>query len=37
MTKVRDVLILTAITLFSGFLLGGVYELTKDPIAQQQI
>lgn len=37
MTKVRDVLILTAITLISGFLLGGVYELTKDPIAQQQI
>ncbi len=37
MTKVRDVLILTAITLISGFLLGGVYELTKDPIARQQI
>lgn len=37
MTKVKDVLILTAITLIAGFLLGGVYELTKDPIAQQQI
>lgn len=33
---VKDALILTAITLISGCLLGLVYEITKDPIAQAQ-
>lgn len=37
MAKIKDALVLTIITLIAGFLLGGVYELTKDPIAQQQI
>lgn len=37
MAKWKDAIILTAITLISGLLLGGVYELTKEPIAQQQI
>jgi len=37
MAKLKDALILTAITLIAGLLLGGVYELTKEPIAQQQI
>lgn len=31
---VKDALILTAITLISGCLLGLVYEITKEPIAQ---
>ncbi len=34
---VKNALILTAITLVSGALLGIVYEITKDPIAQVQI
>jgi len=37
MAKFKDAFILTVITLIAGLLLGGVYELTKDPIAQQQI
>lgn len=37
MAKIKDALILTAITLIAGFLLGGVYELTKEPIAQRQL
>lgn len=34
---VKNTLILMAITLVSGVLLGFVYELTKDPIAQQEL
>lgn len=34
---VKNALILTAITLVSGALLGVVYEITKEPIAQVQI
>lgn len=37
MSKMKDALILTVITLIAGALLGGVYELTKEPIAQQEI
>ena len=37
MAKCKDALILTAITLIAGLLLGGVYELTRKPIEQQQI
>ena len=37
MAKIKDALILTAITLIAGLLLGGVYELTKEPIAQRKI
>lgn len=33
---IKNALILMAITLISGFLLGGVYELTKDARAKQQ-
>lgn len=33
---VKDALILTAITLISGCLLGLVYEITKEPIAKAQ-
>lgn len=33
---VKDALILTAITLISGCLLGLVYEITKEPIAQAE-
>lgn len=33
---VKDALILTAITLISGVALGGVYEITKKPIANAQ-
>lgn len=33
---VKDALILTTITLISGAVLGGVYEITKEPIAKQQ-
>lgn len=36
MTKIKDALILFAITLIAGLLLGGVNEVTKDPIAQQE-
>lgn len=32
---VKDALILFAITLVAGILLGGVYEITKNPIAEQ--
>ncbi len=32
----KDALILFVITLLSGLLLGGVYQVTKDPIAEQQ-
>ncbi len=35
-TILKDTLILTAITLIAGGLLGLVYEITKDPIAQQE-
>ena len=34
-TIVKDTLILTLITLIAGALLGLVYQVTKDPIAQQ--
>ncbi|NBK90757.1 RnfABCDGE type electron transport complex subunit G [bacterium 1XD21-13] len=37
MDKIKDALTLTLITLIAGILLGGVYELTKEPIAQRQI
>lgn len=33
---VKDALILTAITLIAGVCLGGVYEITKKPIAKAQ-
>ena len=33
---VRDTLILTVITLIAGLLLGLVYQITKEPIAQQE-
>ena len=33
---IKDALALTAITLVAGIALGGVYEITKDPIAYQQ-
>ena len=33
---VRDTLILTVITLIAGLLLGPVYQITKEPIAQQE-
>ncbi len=33
---IKNVFILTAITLVSGLLLGGVYEITKEPIAQSK-
>lgn len=33
---VKDALVLTAITLISGLTLGGVYEITKEPIAKQE-
>ena len=33
---VKNTIILTAITLISGIALGGVYEITKAPIAQAQ-
>ena len=35
-TIVKDTLILLAITLISGLLLGGVYTMTKEPIAAVQ-
>ena len=34
---VKDALILTAITLISGCLLGLVYEITKEPIAGKTV
>ena len=33
---IKNALILCAITLVAGFLLGGVYEITKEPRAKQQ-
>lgn len=33
---IKDALILLAITLLSGLILGGVYEVTKEPIERQQ-
>ncbi len=33
---IKNTLILTLITVIAGFLLGAVYEITKDPIAQSQ-
>ena len=36
MDKIKDALKLTLITLIAGILLGGVYELTKETIAQRQ-
>lgn len=33
---VKDCAILFIITLVAGFVLGGVYEITKDPIAKQE-
>ena len=33
----KDALALTAITVVIGLLLGVVYEVTKDPIAQQEL
>ncbi len=33
---IKDALALTAITLVAGIALGGVYEITKDPIAAQK-
>ena len=33
---VKDALVLTAIALIAGVCLGGVYEITKDPIAKAQ-
>lgn len=35
-TIIKDTLVLTAITLIAGLLLGFVYELTKAPIADQK-
>ena len=35
-TMFRDAGIITAITLIAGLVLGGVYQLTKEPIAQQE-
>ena len=34
---IKDALALTAITLVAGLALGGVYEITKGPIAEQEI
>lgn len=33
---IKDALALTLITLVAGVVLGGVYEITKDPIAKQE-
>ena len=33
---IKDALALTLITLVAGVALGGVYEITKDPIARQE-
>lgn len=37
MTKIKDALILFAITVIAGFLLGEVNEVTKEPIARQEV
>lgn len=34
---IKDALALTLITLVAGVALGGVYEITKDPIARQEV
>lgn len=34
---IKDALALTLITLVAGVALGGVYEITKDPIAKQEV
>lgn len=36
-TMIQDSLILCAITLIAGLLLGIIYDMTKDPIAQQKM
>ena len=36
MKKIRDAIVLFAITLIAGLLLGGVNEITKDAIAEQE-
>ena len=36
MTKLKDALILFVITIVAGLLLGGVNEVTKEPIAEQE-
>lgn len=36
MTKLKDALILFVITVIAGLLLGGVNEVTKEPIAEQE-
>ena len=33
---IKDTVILFVITLAAGFLLGGVYHVTKEPIAKQE-
>lgn len=33
---IKDAAALTAITLAAGILLGGTYEITKEPIKRQQ-
>lgn len=35
-SMIKDALILFAITVIAGLLLGGVYQITKDPIAAQE-
>lgn len=35
-SMLKDAVILFAITLIAGLLLGGVYQITKDPIARQE-
>ena len=35
-SMIKDAGILFVITLFAGLVLGGVYQLTKEPIAQQE-
>jgi len=36
-TMIKDSLILCAITLIAGLLLGAIYDVTKEPIAQRKI
>ena len=33
---IKDTIALTVITLIAGVALGGVYEITKEPIARQE-
>ena len=35
-SMMKDAAILFAITLIAGLILGGVYQITKDPIARQE-